>query len=138
MGFLRKRREREEPKVDMTPMVDCVFLLLIFFMISTTFIETPGLSIKLPEASTQRDKDEAEEVKIYLSKEGEIFLADTQVTTAALRRHLEGFKERAEHMTFLLLADKEARHGQVVELMDLAKVTGFARLAIATEQRGPK
>jgi biopolymer transport protein ExbD len=60
------------------------------------------------------------------------------VTTAALRRHLEGFKERTEQMTFLLLADKEARHGQVVELMDLAKVTGFARLAIATEQRGPK
>ncbi len=133
MAFLRKRRD--EPKVDLTPMVDVVFLLLIFFMISTTFIETPGLSIKLPESSTQVADKEPEEIKIYLSKKGEIFLGETAMSTEALKRHLQGYGSRADRMIFLLLADKEARHGQVVELMDLAKVAGFSKLAIATEQR---
>ncbi len=133
MAFQRKKRE--DPKIDLTPMVDCVFLLLIFFMIGTTFIQTPGLSIKLPESTSQAIEKNPEEVKIYLSKQGEIFLEETLVTMPALRRHLEGFKSKAGRMTFLLMADKEARHGQVVELMDLAKVAGFERLAIATEQR---
>jgi biopolymer transport protein ExbD len=133
MAFLRKRRD--EPKVDMTPMVDVVFLLLIFFMISTTFIETPGLSIKLPESTSKVAEKEPEEIKIYLSKKGEIFLGETQLNADALKRRLSSYGNKAEHMTFLLLADKDARHGQVVELMDLAKVSGFAKLAIATEQR---
>ncbi len=133
MSFQRKRRD--EPKVDLTPMVDVVFLLLIFFMISTTFIETPGLSIKLPESSTQVVEKAPEEIKIYLSQKGEIFLGETALSTVALKRQLDGYGSRASNMTFLLLADKEARHGQVVELMDMAKVAGFSKLAIATEQR---
>jgi biopolymer transport protein ExbD len=132
MAFLRKRRD--EPKVDMTPMVDVVFLLLIFFMISTTFIETPGLSIKLPESTSQIAEKEPDEIKVYLSKKGEIFLGETQLNADALKLRLSSYGKKAEHMTFLLLADKDARHGQVVELMDLAKVSGFAKLAIATEQ----
>lgn len=133
MAFLRKRRE--DPKVDMTPMVDCVFLLLIFFMIGTTFIETPGLSIKLPESTSRVAEKSPEEVKIYLSKQGEIFLGEALMTAPALKRHLEGYKNKVARMTFLLMADKDARHGQVVELMDMAKVAGFERLAIATEER---
>ncbi len=133
MAFSRRRRE--DPKVDMTPMVDCVFLLLIFFMISTTFIETPGLSIKLPESTSKVAEKSPEEVKVYLSKEGEILMGETTLTPAALRRHLEGYKNKAGRMTFLLMADKDAKHGKVVELMDMAKVAGFQRLAIATEQR---
>ncbi len=133
MAFVRKRRD--EPKVDMTPMVDVVFLLLIFFMISTTFIETPGLSIKLPEASTTVAEKAPEELKIYLSQKGKIFMGESEMSMNALKQHLAGYGSRASNTTFLLLADKEARHGQVVELMDMAKVAGFSRLAIATEQR---
>lgn len=133
MAFQRKKRE--DPKIDLTPMVDCVFLLLIFFMIGTTFVQTPGLSIKLPQSSSRVAEKNPEEVKIYLSKQGEIYLGETPVTAPALRRHLEGYKNKAGRMTFLLMADKEAQHGKVVELMDMAKVAGFERLAIATEQK---
>ena len=66
MAFLPKRGRGTEPYVDMTPMVDCVFLLLIFFMISTTFVETPGLTIKLPESTTQTIAREPKELKTYL------------------------------------------------------------------------
>ena len=101
MSFRRKKRE--ELRVELTPMIDVVFLLLIFFMITTTFIETPGISIKLPEASTSIAEKEPEEIKIYLSKEGDIFLHEDEMTLAALQAHLATFGARTKNMTFLLL-----------------------------------
>jgi biopolymer transport protein ExbD len=133
MAFLRKKRE--EPRVELTPMVDVVFNLLIFFMISTTFVETAGIEIKLPEASAQRVEKTPEEVKVYLSVKGEIFFEDEEVSLAEFRRRLQAFPQ-AEETTFLLLADREATHGRVVQLMDLARESGFSRLAIATEEQG--
>ncbi|MDT8441463.1 MAG: biopolymer transporter ExbD [Desulfuromonadales bacterium] len=134
MAFL-SRRSSDEPRVDLTPMVDVVFLLLIFFMISTTFIESPGLSIKLPEASAEVIDREPRELKVYLSKEGEIFIDDQPVTLEAFQEILLARQPQAAQTTFLLLADEEARHGRVVSLMDLAKGAGFQKLAIATEPR---
>ncbi len=136
MSFRRKKRD--ELRVELTPMIDVVFLLLIFFMISTTFIETPGISIKLPEASSSIAEKEPDEIKIFLSKEGEIYLKEEQISLAALRAHLKTYGDRARSMTFLLLADKEAKHGLVVQLMDSAKVSGFGKLAIATESKKEK
>jgi biopolymer transport protein ExbD len=133
MAFSRKKREA--PRVDLTPMVDVVFLLLIFFMISTTFVETPGISVKLPESSSQQRKQEVKEVKVYLSKDGRIFLGEQEIEQTELRRRLKAYGAQTKTMTFLLLADKEALHGKVVALMDLAKETGFDKLAIATEFR---
>ena len=104
-------------------------------MISTTFVETPGISVKLPESSSQQRSQDVKEIKVYLSKEGDIFLGKEPVDMVELRRRLRGHGKRAAEMTFLLLADTEALHGKVVALMDLAKETGFAKLAIATEQR---
>lgn len=135
MAFRNKKRD--DLRVELTPMIDVVFLLLIFFMISTTFIETPGISVKLPEASTSVAEKEPEEVRVYLSKEGEIFLKEEEISLATLRTHLETYGDQSRNMTFLLMADEAAKHGRVVELMDTAKNSGFAKLAIATEARKP-
>jgi biopolymer transport protein ExbD/biopolymer transport protein TolR len=114
-------------------MVDVVFLLLIFFMISTTFVEAPGITVKLPESSSQQRKQESKEIKVYVSREGVISLGKEQIGQEELRRRLRAYGDRAGGMTFLLLADEEAMHGKVVALMDMAKEAGFEKLAIATE-----
>jgi len=131
------RRKREEPRVDLTPMVDVVFLLLIFFMISTTFVETPGISVQLPESSSQREIKVPEEFKVQVSKEGEIFIGEERLSLEELRVRLAGYGAKAGEMNFALYADREARHGRVVQVMDLAREAGFGKLAIATEQRRP-
>jgi len=134
MGF--RRRIQESPKVDLTPMIDVVFLLLIFFMISTTFIERPGLSIDLPTSSAEQIKLGKKEVQVYLSENGDIYLQREEVSLDELLRHLESFGSAStKKMTFLLMADKAARHGQVVQLMDAAKMAGFGSLAIATDKK---
>jgi biopolymer transport protein ExbD len=134
MSYLPKRTT-EEPRVDLTPMVDCVFLLLIFFMISTTFVETPGLTIKLPESTAQTIAREPQEIKIYLDKDGQIFHQNRPLTLEQFKTLLHQPGAAAKQTTFLLLADREAKHGRVVTLMDLAQQAGLGKLAIATEQR---
>ena len=135
MSLLRK--SSDEPRIDLTPMVDVVFLLLIFFMISTTFVESPGISIKLPEASSQSVEREPQELKIYLSRDGDVYYLDRKISINDYKGLLAEHRSNADTTTILLLADQESRHGKVVTLMDLARDAGFVKLAIATEQRKP-
>lgn len=136
MGFRRKKRA--ETLVELTPMVDVVFLLLIFFMISTTFIETPGLTVKLPQASATLPQRQPQEVKVYLSAQGDISLGNERLSFEALRERLAGYGAEAAQLTLLLLADRDTRHGRVVQVMDAAREAGFGKLAIATETSGAK
>ncbi len=133
MGF--RRRHSEEPRVDLTPMVDVVFLLLIFFMISTTFVETSGLTINLPKSSAQQIKKEQQEVRVYLRADGGIFLEQQAIELSDLIEKLQAYGDKAAETTFLLMADKDVKHGNVVQLMDSAKTAGFIKLAIATEKK---
>jgi biopolymer transport protein ExbD/biopolymer transport protein TolR len=133
MGF--RRRDSEAPRVDLTPMVDVVFLLLIFFMISTTFVETPGLSINLPKSSARQVEKEKREVRVYMRADGGIFLEQQEVELSELIEKLRGYDEKAVETTFLLMADKDVKHGSVVQVMDSAKAAGFIKLAIATEKK---
>jgi biopolymer transport protein ExbD/biopolymer transport protein TolR len=128
------RRKREEPRIELTPMVDVVFLLLIFFMISTTFIDTPGIAVKLPESSAPSLSKTPEEVEVVLSREGEIYLQGTALSPAQLAEQLRSYHEQAAETTFMLRADEQALHGRVVQVMDIAREAGFGRLAMATEK----
>jgi biopolymer transport protein ExbD len=128
------RRKREEPRIELTPMIDVVFLLLIFFMISTTFIDTPGIAVKLPESSASTIDKTPEEVEVALSREGDVYLRGERVSPAELAERLRGYDARAAAMTFVLRADEQALHGRVVQIMDIAREAGFGRLAMATER----
>ncbi len=130
-----QRKRREDPRIELTPMVDVVFLLLIFFMISTTFVQTPGIDVKLPESSSQSIEREPKDVKVYLSTAGAIYINDERLDWEAAEERLTAYGEKAKETTFLLLADRQTRHGDVVRLMDLARAAGFGKLAIGTEEK---
>ena len=130
------RRSSDEPRVDLTPMVDVVFLLLIFFMISTTFVETPGISVNLPESSIDVVEKEPQEIKVFINAKGVIVLDDQKVSTEDLRKQLASMGDKTAKTTFVLMADRAVSHGVVVEVMGIAKQAGFEQLAIATEKKG--
>ncbi len=130
-----RRRNIETPRIDLTPMIDVVFLLLIFYMITTTFIESPGLIIDLPKSSAQQIKKVDKDVHVYLTAEGEIFLQKQPVSLVELKQRILQYGETAKLRTFLLMADKGALHGQVIQLIDAAKAAGFGKLAIATDKQ---
>ncbi|WP_233189459.1 ExbD/TolR family protein [Geothermobacter hydrogeniphilus] len=128
------RRGSEEPKVDMTPMVDVVFLLLIFFMISTTFVETPGIDVNLPKSSLEVTEKKPQEIKVFIDARGKIVIDEKQVSLKGLKDRLKAMGAKTAETTFVLMADRDVRHGRVVEVMDAAKEAGFEQLAIATEK----
>lgn len=129
------RRSSEEPRVDLTPMVDVVFLLLIFFMISTTFVDTPGISVNLPESSLDVVEKEPQELKVFIDAKGQIMLDEKYIGLGQLKQKLASLEDKAAQTTFVLMADRDVRHGLVVEVMEAAKQAGFEQLAIATEKK---
>ena len=131
-GGARRRRIPVAPGLDLTPMVDVVFLLIIFFMVSTTFISTEtGLPVELPQAqSAQAQASDLPTVTV--TSDGRVFFAGTLVALDALVGVLQVAITSSGQATVVLRADENVAHGLVVEVMDLIRQAGAERIAIAT------
>ena len=116
-------------------MIDVVFLLLIFFMISTTFINTPGIKITLPEATSDEIKTEKTKIRLVISDKGDIYIDDEKVGMEALGNIFTSAAKGAKESIVIISADKNASHGTVVKVMDSAKHSGITRLAIETQAK---
>jgi biopolymer transport protein ExbD len=125
------RRRRVNASLNITPLIDVVLLLLIFFMISTTFVVQPGIPIRLPKAGSAAGQLQREWVAAVTAS-GELYLNEVRVTPRILQRQLTAAVGRGEIEVLIVKADQAARHGRVVEVMDAAKLAGVKRLAIAT------
>ena len=134
MNF-RRRNQREPSQLDMTPLVDVVFNLLIFFMLSTTFVTTPGIKINLPKASAKELKVQEKEVRIAMTKSGKIYVNRKLVTLNDVRKILKRKARINPKMLVIIEADAQVTHGKVVQIMDIAKNAGLNRLAIATRPK---
>lgn len=129
---MRTRTRLEEKGLDITPLIDAVFLLLIFFMVTTVFTTPPGLKVDLPKAA-ESDVPPEKDLNIIISKDGEMELNGEAVTFENLRDRLREAKEAYRSRVLIIKADKEALHGMVVRVMDAAKSVGIEDLSIATE-----
>lgn len=132
-----RRQSREELNVNLTPLIDVVFLLLIFFMVSTTFTRETQLSVDLPEA-TGLARDEAEkQVEILIDEAGNYrvngqALVDTNMRT--LQAAVYKVSEGDTTLPLVISADAQSAHESVVRAMDAAGQMGFSRLSIASVQ----
>ena len=127
-----RRRVPLAPGLDLTPMVDVVFLLISFFMVSTTVItlET-GLPVDLPQAqSAQATPSDLPTVTV--TRDGRVFLAGAEVGVDDLVALLQEAMQSSGQTTVVLRADEAVAHGLVVEVMDLIRLAGAQRIAIAT------
>lgn len=129
----KKTSKIEELQIDMTPMIDCVFQLLIFFMVTTVFAVQSGLKVDLPQASTS-DAPPEKDLSITISEKGEMDLNGSMVTIDNLEEQLRIQKDIFGSKVLIIKADNKARHGIVVDVMDAAKIVGIEQLAIATDE----
>ena len=132
MNFSRKTRGKEPPVVNLTSLIDVVLLLLIFFMISTTFVLSPGLKVDLPESSAEEIVQEEKDIVVVVTVDDEIFIGEDRMTSDSLTERLRKFKDEYPDSNLIIQADEGASHGAVVVVMDSAKRTGFSKLSIAT------
>lgn len=128
----------EEPSVDLTPLIDVVFLLLIFFMVSTTFERQALLKVDLPEASEVDDRTELpESLELVIDSEGRMYLNDMRLvdsTEQTLRAAIQEAVGDERSLPLILRADRLTAHHHVVTAMDVAAQLGFQNLSIATDR----
>ena len=133
MEFKRNKKAIVPP--DITPLIDVVFLLLIFFMLSTTFIINPGININLPKSSAEEIKMEKQKIIVIISKEGDIYVEDKKIDLEILKVMFNDIAKTSKESTAIISADEDTSHGIVVSVMDMAKLSGVTRLAIETEPK---
>lgn len=128
-------RTKTEAGLDITPIVDTVFNLLIFFALSLNFIVTPGITVHLPDAATEEIIREREEVIIVMDKNDGLFVNGNPVSIDRVAAVLTKSAQTNKDTLVIIQADQDVSHGEVVRVMDTAKRAGLRRLAIATSTR---
>ena len=134
-----KRQRSQEVGVDLTPLIDVVFLLLIFFMVSTTFTRENHLNIELPEASGERSEQQADMIDFVINADGQYRLNNRVLVNNRRETLVRAVTELADgdaSLPFIITADARTPHEFVVRAMDVAGSLGFARLSITTERQG--
>ena len=132
---LRPERSDERVDINLTPLIDVVFLLLIFFMVSTTFDRHAKLKVELPEASAKASQKQEESVVLSIDAKGNYFINDRQVvntTLETLKTALQKTVADNKDVSLVLRADAKTPHQSVVRAMDAASQLGLTRLSIAT------
>ncbi|MAE36083.1 MAG: biopolymer transporter ExbD [Oceanospirillaceae bacterium] len=132
-----RRQSKEEVTVNLTPLIDIVFLLLIFFMVSTTFTKENHLSISLPESSSEETGQPPKAIEILISESGEYSidgqpLVNTKVET--LKRAIEKTLDGRDIAPVVISADARTSHESVVRAMDAAGQLGLINLSITTRK----
>jgi biopolymer transport protein ExbD len=132
---LRPDRSDERVDINLTPLIDVVFLLLIFFMVSTTFDRHAKLKVELPEASAKMQQQQDESVVLAIDAKGNYFINDRQLVNTqldTLKIALQKTVADKKDVSLVLRADARTPHQSVVRAMDAASQLGLTRLSIAT------
>ncbi len=114
-------------QIDMAPLIDCVFLLLIFFLLTSSFIVTSGINVKLPKALTSELID-SQSLILVISSEDIIYLDEKPKTL----KEIEELVKKNGHNSIFIKSDRDASLGVVIKIWDLCKKFGIAQIGIAT------
>ena len=133
-------RVRQEVEVNLTPLIDVVFLLLIFFMVSTTFTKETHLSIDLPEVSSQSIRAADLQIEILITQEGNFWINGVALINReqrTLQSAIDKVSKGDTGIPMVITADSATPHHSVVTAMDVAGQLGFSRLSITTTLANP-
>lgn len=125
-----RKFSRQNVAINIAPLVDVVFLLVIFFAVSTTFLETAGLKLELPTSSSTAQREPLD-LTILLAADGTLSFRGEQVSREQLAERLRGVLADAERKIVVLRADTSTAHGEVVQVMDLIRDSGAEGLTVA-------
>lgn len=117
--------------INITSLIDVLFLLLIFFIVSSTFLEQPGMKLDLPKTS-RREVLQMEGYTLFIMTDGSMYINEEPITRDVLSERLKEIAPDVEERGLILKADESVRYGLVVEVMDIAKQSGIMKLVIAT------
>jgi biopolymer transport protein ExbD len=133
---VRRRRgsggAEEESGIDLTPMLDVVFIMLIFFIVSTSFVKESGIQVSRPSAKSATKKERAN-IMVAISESGEVWIQKRKVDIASVRANIERLHAESPEGQVVVQADKDSKNGLLVEVMDQIRLAGVENISIAAK-----
>ena len=117
--------------LNLTSLIDVLFILIIFFTVSSTFLEQPGIQLKLPEAETS-ESHTVQKVVIYLNKDGKIYVNDDSVSAENMIESVKQLVSAQTEKSVVLEADNDISHGFVIRIMDKLRKNGIYKIVVST------
>ncbi|MFU8895595.1 MAG: ExbD/TolR family protein [Gammaproteobacteria bacterium] len=131
----RHATREEETEINITPMLDIVFIMLIFFIVTTSFIRETGIDPQRPDAVTAARQDRGN-ILIGVSATGQIWMDKRQVELDAVRRMVEQARNESPESTVVIIADERSETGILIDLMDQVRLGGILNISVAAEPSG--
>ncbi len=122
----------EESEVNLTPMLDVVFIMLIFFIVTASFVKEAGIDITRPPAATAERKERGN-ILVAITKDNQIWIDRRQVSPQALRANIERLHAENPQGSVVIQADEKSENGLLVRVMDAARLAGVSSVALAAE-----
>jgi biopolymer transport protein ExbD len=129
--MLQDQDEKED--IDMTPMLDVVFILLIFFIVTASFVKEAGIDVNRPEAATAVKKERAN-ILVAISDTGEIWINKRRIDVRAVQANIERLKAENPQGTVVIQADKRSTTDTLIKVMDAARAAGVFDVSIAAQE----
>ena len=132
---MRRRHSQTEDDavIDLTPLMDIVFIMLIFFIVTTSFIKESGVDINRPTANTAERKERGN-ILIAITANDEVWIDKRRVDIRAVRANVERLKAENPEGSVVIQADKDSKNGLLVQVMDQARLAGVSNISIAATQ----
>ncbi len=129
---MRRRycQEEDEPGIDLTPLMDIVFIMLIFFIVTTSFVKESGVDVNRPTANTS-ERQERGNILIAITADGEVWIDKRRVDVRAVRANVERFKAENPEAAVVIQADRDSKNGLLVQVMDQVRLAGVSNISIA-------
>ncbi|WP_375276586.1 ExbD/TolR family protein [Alteromonas australica] len=125
--------DEEEAAIDMTPMLDVVFIMLIFFIVTASFVKEAGIDVNRPEAATAVKKDRAN-ILIAISDKGEIWINKRRIDVRAVQANIERLHAENPQGTVVIQADKKSTTETLIKVMDASRAAGVYDVSIAAQE----
>ena len=126
--------DEEEAAIDMTPMLDVVFIMLIFFIVTASFVKEAGIDVNRPEAATAVKKDRAN-ILIAISDKGEIWINKRRIDVRAVQANIEHLRAENPQGSVVIQADKKATTETLIKVMDASRAAGVYDVSIAAQEQ---
>jgi len=131
---MRRKRSRsdEETEINLTPMLDVTFIMLIFFIVTASFVKEAGIDVSRPPAATAERKERGN-ILVAITENDQIWIDRRQVDPRALRANIERLHAENPQGAVVIQADKNSKNGLLVQVMDSARLAGVANVSLAAE-----
>jgi biopolymer transport protein ExbD len=133
INIRQARRNNGTAEINISPLIDLIFLLLIFFMVTTSFVKETGIDVQRPAASTAQLKEKGN-ILIGISEDGSIYMDRKQIDVRSVRAHVERCLAENPEGGIVVVADKASKTGLTVQVMDQCRLAGAKNVSIATSK----